>query len=92
MSDEQTRYILRPWSRQTNEEAPVTLRVDDAWSYAGLDVVRIESASLALDVVPALGGKILHLVDKQADRNALWRHPRITPHPAPIQSNVDDHI
>lgn len=39
-----------------------------------------------------MGGKILHLVDKRADRNVLWRNPRILPHRAPLQSNVDDHF
>lgn len=55
-------------------------------------MVRVENAALALDVVPALGGKILHLIDKAADRNVLWRHPRIAPHRAPLQSNLDDHF
>jgi hypothetical protein len=70
----------------------MTVRVDDRWSYAGNQVVRIENGSLAFDVVPALGGKVLHVVDKRRDRNVLWRHPRILPHAAPIQANVDDHF
>ncbi len=68
------------------------VRVDDRWSYAGLQVIRLENRWLALDVLPALGGKILHLIDKGGDRNVLWRHPRILPHAAPLQSNVDDHF
>lgn len=67
------------------------VRVDDRWSYAGLPVVHIENAALSADIVPSLGGKVLHLVDKRADRNVLWRHPRITPHAGPLQANVDDH-
>ncbi|HEX9245599.1 MAG TPA: hypothetical protein VGA35_05510 [bacterium] len=67
------------------------VRVDDGWSYAGLPVVRIENAALVADIVPSLGGKVLHLVDKRADRNVLWRHPRIPPHAGPLQANVDDH-
>ena len=67
------------------------VRVDDGWSYAGLPVVRMENAALAADIVPSLGGKVLHLVDKRADRNVLWRHPRIPPHAGPLQANVDDH-
>ena len=47
------------------------VRVDDGWSYAGLPVVRIENAALVADIVPSLGGKVLHLVDKRADRNVL---------------------
>ena len=64
------------------------VRVDDRWSYAGLPVVRIENAALVADIVPSLGGKVLHLVDKRADRNVLWRHPRIPPHAGPLQANV----
>jgi hypothetical protein len=70
----------------------MTVRVDERWSYSGLPLVRLENAALAADVLPSLGGKILHLVDKAADRNVLWRHPRILPHPAPLQANVDDHF
>jgi hypothetical protein len=70
----------------------MTVRVDDRWIYAGLPVVRLENAALAADVLPSAGGKILHLIDKAADRNVLWRHPRIVPHQAPIQANVDDHF
>jgi hypothetical protein len=69
----------------------MTVRLDDRWSYAGLPVIRLENDLLVADIVPALGGKILHLIDKAADRNLLWRHPRIVPHVAPLQSNVDDH-
>ncbi len=69
----------------------MTVSVDDRWQYHGLHVVRIQNRSLVLDVLPQLGGKILHLVDKAADRNVLWRNPRVLPHPVPLQANADDH-
>ncbi len=69
----------------------MTVRVDDSWQYHGLRVVRVENRVLALDLLPELGGKILHLVDKAADRNVLWRNPRVLPHPVPLQANADDH-
>lgn len=70
----------------------MSVRVDDQWSYSGLPVVRIENEALAVDVVPAMGGKLLHLVDKAADRNVLWRNPRVTVRPGPLQADVDDYF
>lgn len=70
----------------------MTVRVDRRWAYAGYAVIRVENALLCVDIVPSLGGKILHLIDKRADRNVLWRNPRVLPHAGPLQSNVDDHF
>src|SRR5437868_8297684 len=70
----------------------MSVRVDDHWHYAGLPLIRVDSPFLTLDVMPSLGGKILHLVDKAMDRNVLWRNPRVLPHAGPLQSNVDDHF
>ncbi|MBO0704779.1 MAG: DUF5107 domain-containing protein [Candidatus Dormibacteraeota bacterium] len=69
----------------------MTAAVDDRWTYHGLQVIRIENRALVLDVLPQLGGKVLHLVDKLADRNVLWRNPRVPPHRIPLQANADDH-
>jgi hypothetical protein len=69
----------------------MTVRLDDRWSYAGEPVIRIENAALVVDLAPSMGGKILHLVDKVADRNVLWRHPHALPRPGPLGSNVDDY-
>jgi hypothetical protein len=91
MSDNQIYSRSYRWStRWDGRRRSMPVRVDDRWSYAGLPVVRIENAALVADIVPSLGGKVLHLVDKRADRNVLWRHPRITPHAGPLQANVDD--
>ncbi|MCC6830282.1 MAG: DUF5107 domain-containing protein [Thermoleophilia bacterium] len=68
----------------------MTVRLDDRWSYDGLPVVRMENEALALDVLPGMGGKILHLIDKAADRGVLWRNPRVPVRPGPIGSDVDD--
>lgn len=70
----------------------MSVRVDDRWSYAGLPLLRIENSRLCVDVLPAMGGKILHLIDKAADRNVLWRNPRVTPRPGPLQADVDDYF
>ncbi|WP_308465856.1 aldose epimerase family protein [Rathayibacter soli] len=69
----------------------MSVQVDMNWEYHGMRVIRIENSRLRVDVLPALGGKVLNLVDKVADRNVLWQSPRIPPHPAPLQANFDDH-
>ena len=70
----------------------MTVRVDDGWAYAGQPLVRLENSTLSADVLPAMGGKILNLVDKAADRNVLWRNPRVPIRPGPLQANVDDYF
>jgi Domain of unknown function (DUF5107) len=66
-------------------------RIDDRWTYHGLQVVRMENARLAVDVMPELGGKILRIVDKRGDRDVLWHSPRVEPHRAELHANFDDH-
>jgi hypothetical protein len=44
-----------------------------------------------VDVLPRLGGKIHHLVDKARDRDVLWHSPRVLPHEAQLHANFDDH-
>jgi hypothetical protein len=70
----------------------MTVRVDDHWSYAGRRVIRLENAALRVDVLPEMGAKVLHLIDKGWDRNVLWRNPRVTPRPGPLQADVDDYF
>lgn len=61
------------------------------WHYNGCRVLRLESDLLRLDVLPELGGKILHWVHKPEGRDWLWQHPRIKPAILPQRSNYDDH-
>lgn len=70
----------------------MTVRVDDGWAYDGQPLIRLENEHLQADVLPGMGGKILHLVDKAADRNVLWRNPRVRVRPGPLQANVDDYF
>lgn len=70
----------------------MTARVDLGWSYRGLPVVRLENRALAVDVLPTMGAKILNLVDKAADRQVLWRNPRVPVRPGPIGADVDDYF
>src|SRR6202034_378910 len=67
------------------------VRIDDAWSYHGLKVIRLENEILALDVLPQRGGNIFRLIDKQRDLDLLWKSPRVVPHLAAIHADFDDH-
>lgn len=70
----------------------MTVRVDDRWSYDGQRVIRLENRALRADVLPGMGGKILHLVDKAGDRQVLWRNPRVRVRPGPLHADVDDYF
>jgi hypothetical protein len=67
-------------------------RLDDRWTYDGQRLIRIENRRLAACVVSTMGGKVLSLVDKEADREVLWRSPRVSVRPGPIGANVDDYF
>ena len=67
------------------------VRIDDAWSYHGLKVIRLENEILALDVLPERGGNIFRLIDKPRDLDLLWKSPRVVPHLAAIHADFDDH-
>ena len=66
-------------------------RIDDRWAYNGLACIRLENEQIAVDVLPELGGKIQHLVDKARDHDVLWHSPRVAPHRAELHANFDDH-
>jgi hypothetical protein len=68
------------------------VRFDEKWQYNGCRVLRLESDVLRLDVLPELGGKILHLVHKPEDRDYLWQHPTLRPAILPNASNYDDNF
>jgi hypothetical protein len=70
----------------------LTARCDSSWSYAGHPLIRMENEFLSVDVLPGVGGKVLHLIDKQGDRNVLWRNPRVMPRRGPMQADVDDYF
>lgn len=69
-----------------------SLRFDDRWQINGCRVLRLENELLRVDVLPELGGKILHLVHKPEDRDYLWQHPSIDPAVLPNASNYDDNF
>ena len=69
----------------------MAVTVSQSWQFHGLDIIRIENEWLICDIVPALGGKVIHLVDKRADRQVLWSNPAVTPHEFALGENADDH-
>ena len=64
------------------------VQIDDAWSYHGLKVIRLENEILALDVLPERGGNIFRLIDKPRDLDLLWKSPRVRPHLYPKTSRL----
>jgi galactose mutarotase-like enzyme len=67
------------------------VRIDSRWSYCGLRCIRLENEHMVLDVLPEVGGKIIRLIDKAADRDLLWHSPRVELHRALMGANFDDH-
>jgi galactose mutarotase-like enzyme len=65
-------------------------RLVRGWSVAGFEAWILESRRLRVTVVPELGGKVLELVDKAADRDLLWHNPRTPPRKAPFGAHFDD--
>jgi galactose mutarotase-like enzyme len=68
----------------------LSARVVDGWSVGGVPAVILENAALKIVVLPELGGHVLELVDKEADRNLLWSNLRTPPRRAPYGANFDD--
>ena len=68
----------------------MSARLIRGWSVHGLEAWILENAALRVVVLPDAGGKVLELVDKAADRDLLWRNPRVPPRRAPFGANFDD--
>lgn len=58
--------------------------------WRGLEALVLENAALRVTVVPAMGGHVAELVDRDADRDLLWHNPRAVPRPAPYGAYFDD--
>jgi len=65
-------------------------RIDPNWRYHDLQALVLENARLRLTLLPEVGAKILDLVFKAADRNFLWRNPRLEPRRPVFGQNFDD--
>jgi galactose mutarotase-like enzyme len=62
----------------------------EGWSFHGIPALLLENAALRVTLLPELGGHVLELVDKEADRNLLWSNPRTPPRRAPYGAHFDD--
>jgi hypothetical protein len=49
------------------------VRIDDSFSYRGIDAVFLENARVRLLVLPGKGGDVLEFRDKRTDVNVLWQ-------------------
>ena len=68
----------------------MSARVAEGWSLRGIPALVLENAALRVTLLPELGGHVLELVDKEADRNLLWSNPRTLPRRAPYGTHFDD--
>jgi hypothetical protein len=64
--------------------------IDASWTYHGFRAVVLENRRLRAVVLPELGAKVWSLVDKAADREALWHNPRLPPRPVQYGAAYDD--
>jgi len=62
------------------------------WTYQGFEIVRLENPAMIADVIPRLGGKIVHLIDKRTHRKFLWHNPRQRLRELPVGAGYDDHF
>ena len=68
----------------------MTVRISTDWSFHGFRAVILENAALRIVLLPELGAKIWSIVDKRADREVLWHHPRVPPRPVAYGAAYDD--
>ena len=61
---------------------------ETAWE--GIPALVLENGLVSATVVPSMGGHVASLVDVRADREVLWRNPRLTPRLAPYGAWFDD--
>jgi galactose mutarotase-like enzyme len=55
-----------------------------------MPAISLENGALRVTVLPELGGHVVELVDKAADRNLLWANPGMSPQRVPSGADFDD--
>ncbi len=68
----------------------MSARVTEGWSVHDSPALILENAALRVTVLAELGGHVLELIDKAADRDLLWVNPRTRPRRAPYGAHFDD--
>ena len=61
-----------------------------AIAWEGFDALELSNGRISVVVVPQMGGHVASLRDVAADREWLWRNPRLTPRLAPYGAWFDD--
>jgi hypothetical protein len=59
-------------------------------TWEGFPALVLENGLVSVTVVPSMGGHVASLRDVAADRELLWRNPRLTPRLAPYGAWFDD--
>ncbi len=67
-------------------------QVSTDWAFRGQPAVVLENAKLRLVLLPGVGGKIVSLVDKDADEELIWLNPRLPVRSVPFGSGYDDNF
>ncbi len=67
----------------------MTARVGEV-TWEGMPALELDNGLVSTTVVPVMGGHVASLADVRADRELLWRNPRLTPRLAPYGAWFDD--
>ncbi|MHB8958269.1 MAG: aldose epimerase family protein [Candidatus Limnocylindrales bacterium] len=59
-------------------------------TWEGIPAIVLENGLVSVTAVPSMGGHVASLVDVRAERELLWRNPRLTPRLAPYGAWFDD--
>lgn len=63
--------------------------IEQGRSVDGVPIVRLENASLRVDVAPTVGGRVISLIDKATGYEFLWRNTRLKLEKLPPGSPYD---
>jgi hypothetical protein len=58
----------------------------------GLQLIRLQNPSLAVELIPALGGKLWSLENRKLGRQFLWRQPGLSPRVLPLGGDYDENF
>ncbi|GAA1824843.1 hypothetical protein ACFFOM_11790 [Microlunatus capsulatus] len=81
-----------PTSGARTATSPTSPTLSTEWSLSGHPAVVLENRWLRAVVLPALGAKVVSLVDKRADLELLWRNGRVPLRAVPTGAVYDDHF
>lgn len=68
------------------------IRLSENASIAGFRVITLENEILRIDIVPALGAKIVNFIHKPTDTNFLWHNPHVELRAVSAGASYDDNF